>query len=188
MVASMERDYSRRDFTKSEFEELAISLGRVTLTWNDLLVSVSGLFATITKIPNQLIPNTVFFTVKSDRDQINILKRLAVSPAIGIEIPEDIREQITWVCGRCQNLIDVRNDLLHTPFGINSGNVFSYHLGAHERAMKYATKYEALEDCAWFFQAAIILRDWSDSLDDALTHRDYTLPNRPEWQDRPSRN
>lgn len=183
----MGRDYSHRNFKDKTFQPLALGLGQAALAWNDLLISLSGLFGTILKIPNQLIPNTVWYTVTSDRDQIKVLRNLAASKAIGVDIPKGIREEIDWVCGKAINLVDVRNDLLHSPFTNSFGALSPLHLGVHPRAIKYTDNHEVMTDCDWFYGAATKLRDRADCLDDALTDPNYVLPDKPEWTKRPSR-
>jgi hypothetical protein len=189
------RDYSRRDFNNDAFQPVASGLGRVALSWNDLLVSLSGLFASIFatnfKIQNQLIPNTIWHNISSDRDQIRILEALASSRAFGIVVPKELRNQIQWVAKRAQILLDVRNDLLHSPFVSSDGFVTALHLGSHRRALKYDPNADqsndVLDDCEWFYSAAIIVRNWTDHIDEALRYPDHTLPVRPQWRDRPNR-
>lgn len=181
----MARKLPHRNFKNKAFKPLAIGLGRTALALNDLLLSMSGLLGPILRIPNLLIAGLIWHSIKSDRDQINLIKNLAESPAQGLAISSKIRPEIIWLCERASNLLDVRNDLLHTPFTNTGGKLGSLHLGTHQRGLKLEGK-NATAECAWFYKRAMMLRDYAESLEMALTRAGYTLPKRPTLPDRPN--
>jgi len=182
----MSRDYSHRDFKSKSFQPIAIGMGQTALAWNDLLASLCALFSKVIPMSNLLIANTIWGNISSDRDQIKILRQIAASPLIGINVPQKIRDEIEWITKRALSIIDVRNDLLHSPFVIYKGHVSPLHLGAHQRALKYDKTRDVKEDMAWFYDAVTKLRNHADDVEDAMRNPDYTLPGRPEWLERPN--
>lgn len=182
----MTRNNAHRDFKADAFESLARGLGLVALSYNDLLISLSGLFNATMKIQNQLITDTIWHVIRSDRDQVNLIASLAASKASGISIPQNIRVEMKWATDRTNELIDARNDLLHSPFVSSGGRPpISFHLGTHQRALKFDGK-DVIRECEWFYTAATVTRDWVEHLEIALTEKSYTLPQRPPWAVRPS--
>lgn len=181
----MSRNYSHRDFKNDAFHPVALGLGQVVLAWNDLLVSCSGLFGAIINIPNRLIPNNIWYAVASDRDQMEILRRLGSSVALGLTIPPKIRAEIKWILKHATDLINLRNELVHSPFVNSNGSIGPLHLGVHRKALTFERR-DVLQECTWFFESAIILRNYVDNLEEALTRPDYTLPERPQLLERPN--
>ncbi len=180
----MARKLPHRNFKSKAFKPLAVGLGRTALALNDLIISMSGILGSILRIPNRLIASVIWHSIKSDRDQINLIKNLAESPALGIEIHPKIRPEIIWLCERASNLLDVRNDLLHSPFVNAGGKPVSLHLGTHQRALRFEGK-DAIAECAWFYKRAVMLRDYAENLQTALTRAGSSLPKRPILPDRP---
>lgn len=175
-----------RNFKNKKFQPLAIGLGRTALSLNDLLISISGLLGPILKIPNLFTAGLIWHSIKSDRDQISLIKSLAESQALRLNIPSKIRKEIIWLCDRTSGLLDVRNDLLHSPFVNSAGKLAPFHLGSHQRALKLDGK-DVVAECTWFFKRATMLRDYAESLEMVLTRADSTLPKRPLLPDRPNR-
>lgn len=180
----MSRNYEHREFTDVAFQELALGLGRVALSWNDFHISLSGLFSSILKIPNRLIADRIWYAVKSDRSQREMLRALNSSPAIGLNLTKVVRSEIDWILGRADALENLRNDLLHSPFVNSSGEIASLHSGANSRAMSLEGK-NLLAECKWFYETAILLRDHADKIDDALIRPGGALPKRPRPPERP---
>jgi len=182
----MSKKFSHRNFKSKEFQPLAIGLGRTALALNDLLISMSGLLCPILNIPNLHTGSIIWNSIKSDRDQISLIQGLAESQALGLNLPKKIRKEIIWLCERASGLLDVRNDLLHSPFVNSAGKLGPFHLGTHKRALKLDGK-DVVAECTWFFKRATMLRDYAESLEMVLTRADSTLPKRPILPDRPNR-
>ncbi len=182
---SMHRNSKHRDFKDRAFQKLALALGRVALSWNDLHISLSSLLSVILRIPNRLITDTIWYAVKSDRGQRDVLKALNSSQAIGLNLSKEARAEISWILSRATAIEDLRNDLLHSPFVNSFGNIRPLHLGVHNRAIGLETK-NLLAECHWFYTTATMLRDHADKIDEALSRPNATLLKRPKLPDRPS--
>ncbi len=70
------------DFRSDDFRPYAIALGEMSLAWNDLHERLAALFWAALGIRNGLIPFSVWYSSKYDRAQRDMLRSLAITPAI----------------------------------------------------------------------------------------------------------
>lgn len=175
--------YDHRDFRDKTFQPIATALGEVTLAWNDLHLSLSGLFWAILQIPNGLTPGAIWHSIKSDRVQRDMLGALAESHALGHALSPNARKEITWLIKQAKSIEDLRNDLLHSPFMKSGELIFPYHGGLHTRAKKLTGK-DILKEARWFYETTIALRDYAEEIEEALRRPQIAWPQRPTLPNR----
>lgn len=173
------------DFRSKPFEPYTKAMGELALVWNDLHENLSMLFQALLPIANQLIPDAIWYSHKSDRGQRDMIAALVNLRAMGHDIPEECRDEITWLLGQVNSLEDMRNDALHSPM-FNSGNdVFPIHELGHKRAKKLAKK-DILFEFGWFYDSAVVLREYAAELSWYLPRKRLSepLPERPSLPNR----
>lgn len=182
----MSLDYIGRDFRDESFASYARALGELALAWNDLHHTLGELFWQMLRIPNGMIPYAVWHSAKSDRAQRDMIKSLAHLNAMGHDVPQHLRTEITWILGRIDTLEDMRNDVLHSPM-FNSGDaILPAHELGHQRAKKLAGK-DLLFELTWFYDTAITLRDYAVQISSHLRRPSGlsgALPERPQLPNR----
>ncbi|MGU9979247.1 hypothetical protein ACJ4V0_04305 [Phreatobacter sp. HK31-P] len=169
----------RRDFRRKEFDVFAAELGRTLLIWNDLHLSIGGIFWALTKIPNALIPGAIWHALKVDRAQRDMALALAQLDAFGHDIPLVLRTEIKWLLDRVEGLEQDRNNLAHSPFFEAQGRISTLHLGQHKRGLEIENR-DPVAYCRWFYDTAVCLRDYAGCLEDAIRQQQQTAPPRPK--------
>ena len=169
----------RRDFRRAEFDVFAKAIGRATLAWNDLHISIGSIFWALTKIPNGSAPGAIWHSLKSDRAQRDMTLELAMLDAMGYTISDKLSIEIKWLLDRCTSLEDTRNNLLHSPFIFNDGEVIPFHLGQHKRALKLHGR-DLSAHCEHFYESVTILRDYAEGLERTIRGIEEAAPPRPQ--------
>ena len=165
------------DFRTETFQPYAKALGEVALAWNDFNMVLSSVFGTVLKIPNLMVGDAIWHSLKSDRAQRDILRAVINLEVLGHDIPKNIRCEFKWVLDKADSLEEARNNALHSPLLSDQGSVFAWHQLGHQRAKKLADK-DLLKEFGWLYDTAIILRQYVELLEDALRHSE-PLPKRP---------
>lgn len=174
----MAQNLNHRDFHNPAFDNLARELGRVTLAWNDLHVSLSGLFATILRIPNRLTPGAIWDAIKVDRTQREILTSLSQTNALGHRLPDRTKADIKFLMAEVGTLQEYRNNLIHSPFMLSGSNVIAYHGGTHVRALSLSRR-DLIKECASVYASVMIFRNFASELEQAIQDHRSTWPQRP---------
>ncbi|MBI1245331.1 MAG: hypothetical protein GC202_10025 [Alphaproteobacteria bacterium] len=180
----MRKRFPHCDFRAATFDIFVKELGRVALVWNDLHVSLAGLVSRALGIKNELIGNTILYSINSDRNQRTVLKSLVNSQAMGLDLPAAARKEISWLIDQSEKIENDRNNLLHTPFVVHSNQVSPLHLGVHKRGLEIS-KTKAIELCRWFYDVAVALSDFAVDIDECLRKGSSDLPRRPKLPVRP---
>lgn len=177
----MNRDYTHRNFRDPAFNDFALALGQLNLAWNDLHLSMGGLFSSILKITNQLVPNAIWASIKSDRAQRDMIRALLKHPnAIGYELHETGENEITWILGKIENLAERRNDFIHSPFVLSGGTeIAPFHGEVHKRGMNLRER-DLLAEARWFYDRTTALRDYCDQIEKAIRDGTEALLDRPK--------
>jgi hypothetical protein len=168
------------DFRTKVFEPYAQSLGEIALIWNDFHMTLATLFWAASKIPNGLTPNAIWNSLKSDRAQREILESVVDLRVIGHNLADNLRCEIKWVLSETNKLEDLRNNALHSPF-LNSDDetVFAWHQLGNKRAVSLAKKNNLLKELRWFYDATLVLREYTESLSEAIRNPTKPVPRRP---------
>lgn len=174
----MAQNLEHRDFYNPAFDKLARELGRVTLAWNDLHVSLSGLFAAILKIPNRMTPGAIWDAIKVDRTQRDILTSLSQTNALGHRLPEKAKADIKFLMSELNTLQEYRNNLIHSPYLLSGSDVVVYHGGTHVRALSLA-KRDLMKECTSVYASIMMLRNFASELEEAIQDHRSTWPQRP---------
>ena len=171
------------DFRNETFQPYAKALGEVALAWNDFNMVLSSVFGTALKIPNLMVADALWNSLKSDRAQRDMLRALIYLEVMGHNIPTNIRCEVKWVLDKADSLEEARNNALHSPLLSDQGSVFAWHQLGNQRAKKLADK-DLLKEFGWFYDTAIILRQYTELLGDAIRHPTEPLPERPSLPNR----
>jgi hypothetical protein len=98
-----------------------IELGRLVLAWNDLHEKLAELWGVIKEDPKAL---QQWHDLRNDREQRKLLRNTLTSDLQkrvdkrrgGTEQLKRIKENITWLLDKIDELADHRNNFLHAPF------------------------------------------------------------------------
>jgi hypothetical protein len=179
----MSRDLNFRSRT---FNPYAKGLGEVALIWNDFHMVLSGLFGSVTKIPNLIAADTIWNSLRADRSQRVMLESLIDLNAINYNIPSKLRDEMLWVLDQATRIEDLRNDLLHSPVLLGDDKKpFAWHHLGNYRAKKLAGK-DLLREARLFYDHVIILREYTEKLHEAYRRQgsEVRLPRRPSLPSR----
>lgn len=111
---------------------------------------------------------------------------LARSKALGFELNENLRMEIVWCLTEIGKLEDLRNDAIHTPVYENhKGKIVAWFELGHPRAKGLANK-DLLLEFAWFYDAAVVLRQYCGELSGFVGRSDGSAPTRPKLPNRAS--
>lgn len=182
-------------FSSREYRPYALAIGQLSLAWNDLHESVCVLFNSIASITDNEKTQAAFQAVDSDR-----IKRKMLKAVFSQLEPDEIRlnpraiDDIKWVCGQIDALEEGRNNAVHGPLhsfiygrifdlpeGIQPNDVYGNTRAAKLRNKNLLTEYRYVRD------AAIVLRDFIDAMEDSwrwLDRRPSTWPERPQLPNR----
>lgn len=174
----MAQNLDHRDFHNPAFDDIARELGRVTLAWSDLHVSLGGLFATILRIPNRMTPGAIWDAIKVDRTQRDILNSLSQTKALGHCLPVEARNDIKFLTSELNTLQEYRNNLIHSPYLLSGKDVVVYHGGTHVRALSLESR-DLIKECASIYASIIVFRNYVVELEEAIQGRQTTWPQRP---------
>jgi hypothetical protein len=171
------------NFRTETYKPYAQALGEIALAWNDFHVTLSDLFWAVSKVPNGLMPNAIWNSLKSDRAQREALKSLVELAILGHHLPMATKTEILWVLERADRLEDLRNDALHAPLYGDGGTVFAWHQLGNKRAKKLEGK-NLLKEFSYFYDTTVVLREYTEKLSANLRSPNDPLPNRPKLPSR----
>ena len=161
----MARNFNFRD---SEFQSYSMALGELVLVWNDLHMTLASLFWTASRIPNGLIANAMWNSQSSDRAQRKLLDSIITLDVSGQIIRGKMQVELMWLLKEVEKIEELRNNALHSPFFKDvNGNVFPWHQLGNKLAKKLAKK-NPLTEFRWFYDTAIVLRDYAEVLGEAI--------------------
>jgi hypothetical protein len=172
------------NFKSDECRPHAKALGELALIWNDVHMKLSFLFWVITRIPNGLVADSIWHSIKSERAQRDMLKNLVQLDALNHTVSEALRVEVIWVLNELNKLADLRNDALHSPFLIfDDGAVLPWHQLGHSSAKKLKEK-DVLRELEWFYRTADVLRQHIPVLADMHHRQNDPMPIRPALPNR----
>jgi hypothetical protein len=172
------------DFRTEYYRPYAQALGEIALVWNDFHVTLSDLFWAVSKVPNGLMPDAIWNSLKSDRSQREALKSLVELKIDGHNLSLETREEILWVLKKADSLEDLRNDALHAPmYNSESGMVFAWHHLGNKRAKKLEGK-NLIAEYNWFYETTLVLREYTQKLSGNLRFPSDPVPARPKLSSR----
>jgi hypothetical protein len=177
----LSRDVNFRD---SSFSDLARAIGELALVWNDLGMVLSSLFHAVTRIPNAMASNAVWNSVRSDRAQRDMILSLVELQALGYDLSANLRTEIVWCLREIGKLEDLRNNVIHSPvYEDHTGKVVAWHELGNPRAKGLANK-DLLKEIGWFYDTAVVLRQYCDGLSDCVGRPQKSLSTRPTLPNR----
>jgi hypothetical protein len=97
-------------FITGDFAMFAHHLGYVTWAWNALHMDLCDLFCLITGWDNPNISRAIWYAIKSDSGQRDILKAAA---NIALEDKTECRDEVLWLTQEVDQLAGFRNDAFH---------------------------------------------------------------------------
>ena len=174
----------RRDYSNKKYDQFAQCLGRLALAWNSLHLELFEIFWAVSGYGNGMIPGAIWYALKVDRAQRDILKDLVNSKAIGINLSKDQRREIKWVLDKTDNLENIRNDFIHTPFAMDNSKVFPLHTGQHKRGLSFEGR-AVLAESNWVFKSVSVLSIYAEQLAENVRKPTLPMPERPKLPTRP---
>ena len=173
----MSRDVN---FREERFHELAQATGELAFVWNDLGMVLSDLFHALTRIPNGLAADAVWNSIPSDKSQRKMIKSLAKLEALGYDLKSELKAEIIWCLKEIGNLELLRNSAIHSPvYEDHKGAIVAWYELGHPRATDLANR-DLLKEFGWFYDAAVVLRQYCEQLSDAVRRPHEPLPTRPD--------
>jgi hypothetical protein len=120
----------RLNLSRAEFRPYATALGQIALAWNGLLERLAFLFCMVMGGGQVNHFFATWYAIKNDRAQRDML--LAATKVdianLSLYCPK-LKEDITWLLKRCDEIEEARNDALHSPFVLmHSGVQPGYHM------------------------------------------------------------
>jgi hypothetical protein len=108
------------------FKPYAIEIGFLTRSWNLLHDNLGKIFGRIMEHPIPHVPIAVWYSATSDRTQREMLRAACaatfrVSPGKRPGLKDDIK----WLLSKVQTLADQRNDAIHAPLVLITGDAFT---------------------------------------------------------------
>lgn len=182
----MSRNYN---FNARYFNSYTKAVGELILAWNDFHIVLSMLFATVIKIPNRIVPNTIWNFLETDRRQRDLLKVLVELSVLNYNIPKNLKKEIIWVLDEAQKVENARNNFAHSPIYIEAPGEFMpwYHMG-NRRAGNLKGR-DLLKEARMYYRRLIKIREYAEKLTDTLDrtqarHPNVKLPKRPSLPNR----
>jgi hypothetical protein len=175
----------RMRFTSPEYRPYATALGQIALAWNGLHERLAFFFCGLMGGGNVAHYYAVWYAVKNDRSQRDMLMAAAKADVSGLSsyFPTLI-DDITWVWKKCNDVEDARNDALHSPLISLHGEVHPNSYMGHFRAGKLAKKGDLMAELRWCRVASTVLSDYVYELDRSTTDISRPWPDRPKWPTR----
>lgn len=178
------------DFDK-DLDPYFLAIGKVSAAWNRLQDSMALLFVELHHPLPSSIPLGVWYTVKSDRGQREMLKAAAAA-----WFQDDDHKSLTkalndinWLMNRIEVLEDQRNNALHAPLGISidrEERVFTmvpWTMLGNPRAMKLKGK-KLLKEFEWYAEMCQTLNRFCNAVQFVIAFHHVGEESRP-WPDRP---
>jgi hypothetical protein len=170
------------------------------LSWNDLQESFAELFWTLMNPPavagDSVNYNPIFAwaAINSDRAQRGMLEAVIKRSRTNWG-RLTMREDLEWLVKEANALEDQRNDAIHSPlfyvdpslYGATStsGKVAPAPWLFNRRASKLIERADLLREFRYCRDAAIVLADYAQQLNTALTNRGAPWPSKPPLPSRP---
>jgi hypothetical protein len=117
MAQSPEKpDHDHQGFKSSVYTPYAIAIGRLSMTWNDLHENLAVLFSLLCGSNPVNRALAIWNSANFDRAKREMLKAAALS-ALPNELEKfpNISLDIKWLCDRCDEFENIRNDSVHSP-------------------------------------------------------------------------
>ena len=176
---------------RRRFQPYAIELGHLAYHWNRLHENLGRLFWTITGIANGVVAMNVWYSLRSDLAQREMLRAAAMG-GLNRQAVEKARGEIKWLLDEVNTLSHQRNDALHAPLLFkfepeDPRPIFesAYHFG-NPRALKLKDK-DLISEFVWYHERAAALADHASVLDLWIHRPEPTLPSRPKLPTRGQR-
>jgi len=190
------RKRSAKLYTRPEFRPYVTALGQLALAWNDLQEMLAVMFWTVMGTGERGLPLVVWYSLRSDRSQRDMLraavKALAESPERG---RPRLWTDVKWLLDECEKLEDARNDALHSPLVWFGDSPLAQLTGAipsvrpatflgNPRADKLNKRSDLLAEFRWCRDKAITLADYAHLLELAISSQRYAWPEKPQLPNR----
>jgi hypothetical protein len=104
------------DYRAADFDPYAVAIGRLALVWNNLHERLAAVFWTLLGAGFMDQPMAIWRSAKFDRPQREMLRAVGetLRPSFLAEFPK-AGEDIKWLCDRCDDFENIRNDAVHSP-------------------------------------------------------------------------
>jgi hypothetical protein len=168
--------------THKAFQPYVAAIGQAAVTWNGLHEALRGLFTTI---GNNDFPasSAMWYSLRSDRSQRQLIKALAQSAREHGEMGDAIFSRIEWLMKQADILADARDNAIHAPLVLSPmlhdlGAPLRVRLdvrGGHPRAKQLFNK-DLLSEYRWCRDMGRTLTDFCMRLDMAICYPSDPLP------------
>jgi hypothetical protein len=171
-------------YTHPAFRPYALAIGQAALAWNDLHEMLCFLFCSLMGGGPANQHFAIWHILKSDRAQRDVLLAAAKNNYMTL-IPENLENDIEWLCKQADKVEEARNNTIHSPLlGVDrgEGNIeISPRMSlGHIRAGKIANK-NILAEFRWCRDAAQCLTLFALAMDRTLMDLTQPWPDRPPW-------
>jgi len=167
------------------------ALGQLALAWNELHEHLAYLFTTVMPEDNKERTIHVWYSASQDRAAREMLRAALISqPEEFLEKYPAAVEEIRWILGQAHALEEARNNAIHSPLlhwntdEPDRQQIEPFAFFGHSRATKLAKRPDLLAEFRWCRDTALVLRDYVDLIDDALTISRRPWPKRPSLPNR----
>lgn len=177
--------------THKSFNPYTRTIGQAALAWNGLHEAFRELFCVLMQGVDTPQSASVFYSLRSDRSQRQMIKAAAKSAFETGELPKDESELIGWLLKEADKLAEARDDIVHAPLisSISPDNVYPFAQFGHPRAKNLSGK-DLLTEFRWCRDTAITLADFciKTALTISYGREQFPLPETPSLPNRGQKN
>ncbi|MFL6796277.1 MAG: hypothetical protein ACJ8F3_02575 [Xanthobacteraceae bacterium] len=167
------------------FQNYGLQLGKLVGAWNRMHEQLAALFCLVVNSRNERIPLAIWHSIKSDRQQREILRQAIKA----IRMEGNFKEEVIWILTKIDHsLAENRNDAIHAPLafvtdalGTSMGPNWS---SANPRAQALRGK-NLLEEFRWLYETCDLLTGYATALEKFALRGN--VPPRPERPSLPVR-
>jgi hypothetical protein len=169
-------------YTAKKFRPYALAIGEATLSWNDLHVELGMLFLTVSGGGSANYFFEIWNSLRNDgakRDILMAAAKVSLNPTL--ERDQRAFEGVKWIVQRVGELVSDRNTVAHASLTSTptASSVFP-NAWPGDRFARRLEGYDILAEYRRLRDTAILLRDYTGRLAQALSRE------RPSWPDRPT--
>ena len=137
----------RLNLSRAEFRPYAAALGQIALAWNGLLERLAFLFCIVMGGGQVNHFFAIWYAIKNARAQRDMLLAATNVDIANLSLYRPkLKDEVTWIWKRRNEIEESRNNALHSPFVLmHSGVQRGYYMG-HERATKLARQQDVLNE------------------------------------------
>lgn len=190
-------------FIEVQFRPYALEIGRLILAWNALHERLGFLFCQLLGHRQNQRLIAAWQSSTLDRAKRTMLRAVVNAVDWSKQPQPNVGPDVLWVLDHCDRLEDLRNDVAHSPFRLETPfnpfrETFSAAFGGgttgvlpdttrkNLRALKIVQK-QILAEMKWCRLCSVILRDYSAQIVNALHAVRAPWPHRPSLPVRPEK-